>query len=313
MSVLTKITWPDGKRFAFTVFDDTDLTTVHNGPPVYEFLLDCGMHTTKSVWPLQGDDEPVYGGSTCADEEYLGWIRTLATQGFEIGYHNATFHSSKRPQAIAGLERFNELFGAYPKVFANHARCTDSIHWGDDRVSGVNKFAYNLLTRYRHHGQFQGTDPKSAFFWGDACKEHITYVRNFVYADINTLAACPPMIYHDPDRPFVNYWFASSEGANCQSFCRTIAEENQDRLEEEGGACIMYTHFGREDFLQNGRLDPLFVRLMERLSKQNGWFVPVSTLLDHIRRQRGHHVISHRERRALEWRWLREKVFRGTT
>ncbi len=313
MSAVPRITWPEGKKFAFTVFDDTDLTTVHNGPPLYGFLHDCGVITTKSVWPIKGGDEPVFGGSTCADEEYLAWVRQLAAQGFEIGYHNATFHSSKRPQAIGGLTRFVELFGHYPNVFANHAWCMDSIHWGDERLSGLNKLAYNLLTRYRHHGQFRGTDEFSEYFWGDKCKERVRYVRNFVYSDINTLKACPAMPYHDKDRPFVNYWFASSEGANCRLFCRTVSEENQDRLEEEGGACIMYTHFGREDFLQNGRLDPEFVRLMQRLSKKNGWFVPVSTLLDHILKQRGDHVISSRERTRLERKWLMEKVFRGTT
>jgi hypothetical protein len=53
--------------------------------------------------------------------------------------------------------------------------------------------------------------------------------------------ACPFMPYDDPLRPCVNYWFASSEGANVHSFARPISEANQDRLEDEGGACIMYT------------------------------------------------------------------------
>ncbi len=313
MSPTTKINWPNGKRFAFTVFDDTDLTTMRNGPELYQFLYDHGVITTKSVWPIKGDDEPVYGGTTCADDEYLAWVRRLSEQGFEIAFHNATFHSSRRAQAIEGLEEFKRLFGTCPNAHANHASCTDAIYWGDNRVSGMNKFAYDLLTQFRHHDQFGGTDETSEFFWGDKCREQIKYVRNFVYTDINTLNACPSMPYHDEERPFVNYWFASSEGANGHSFCKTISEKNQDRLEEEGGACIMYTHFGREEFRQNGRLHPEFVRLMERLSRKNGWFVPVSALLDHIQLQRGHYVISARERGQLERKWLLEKVFRGTS
>lgn len=309
----TRTTWPDGKHFAFTVFDDTDLTTLENGPPVYRLLADLGVITTKSVWPLKGTGEPLFEGSTCKDPEYLAWVRSLAAQGFEIAYHNATFHSSERPQAIAGLERFKELFGSYPCAHANHAGCMDSIHWGDNRVSGANRLAYNLLTRFRHRGRFRGTDTSSPYFWGDMCREHISYVRNFVFTDINTLNACPCMPYHDENRPFVNHWFASSEGANCRLFCKTIAEKNQDRLEEQGGACIMYTHFGREDFLRDGKPDPEFVRLMTRLSRKNGWFVPVSTLLDHIRQQRGEHTITPHERTRLERKWLAEKVFRGTT
>ena len=143
----------------------------------------------------------------------------------------------------------------------------------------------------------------------------MTYVRNFVFTDINTLKVCPQMPYHDLSRAYVNQWFASSEGPDRRSFCRTIAEENQDRLESEGGACIMYTHFGAPDFLERGRLHAGFVKLMTRLAAKNGWFVPVSTLLDHIRRLRGEHVITPRERNCLERRWLLEKAFltRGTT
>ena len=64
------------------------------------------------------------------------------------------------------------------------------------------------------------------------------------FPEINTLRACPIMPYHDPQRPFVNQWYASSEGANCASFNAMLTEAAQDRLEAEGGACIMYTHFG---------------------------------------------------------------------
>ena len=39
----------------------------------------------------------------------------------------------------------------------------------------------------------------------------IEQVRNFVFSDINTLKSCPYMPYQDPTKPYVNYWFASSE------------------------------------------------------------------------------------------------------
>jgi hypothetical protein len=133
-----------------------------------------------------------------------------------------------------------------------------------------------------------------------------------VFDEINTLAVCPYMPYHDPTRPWVRYWFASSEGAKYPSFARMVCEANQDRLEEEGGACIMYTHFGH-GFLDGGRLHPRFIALMERLAAKNGWFVPVSTLLDYLRAQRTDHVLTNAQRRELEWRWLRHKVGRGTS
>jgi len=134
-----------------------------------------------------------------------------------------------------------------------------------------------------------------------------------VYCNLNTLRACPWIPYHDPDRPFVNAWFASSEGPNLHAFLRMLSEANQDRLEAEGGACIMYTHFA-SGFHVDGRLDPTFRRLMTRLAAKPGWFVPVATLLDHLRlRSPGSGTITARQRGRLERAWLRHKIALGGT
>ena len=95
-------------------------------------------------------------------------------------------------------------------------------------------------------------------------------------------------------------------------FTRTIAEKNQDRLEAEGGACIMYTHFGK-GFFEKGKLDARFQHLMERLSRKPGWFVPVSTLLDYLLDVRGPHALTARERWQLEMKWLARKLMAGGT
>lgn len=307
--MIPKIKWPDGKDFAFTVFDDPDLDTVENTATMYSFLEDLGMRTTKAIWPIRGKNIPKVGGVTCEDERYLKLVLDLKGQGFEIGLHNATYHTSDRNQTTRGLETFRQYFGHDPSSMANHTGCQESIYWGNARVSGIRRLVYNLLNlRFKGSNHvFQGHIKESALFWGDLCREKIKYVRNFVYGDMNTLKACPVMPYHDPARSFVNYWFASSEGANVDSFNMTVSEENQDRLAAEGGACIMYTHFAYH-FLENGEMNGRFRKLMHRLSKMNGWFVPVSTLLDYILLTRGHHVISQHERKTLESRWMWHKI-----
>ena len=95
-------------------------------------------------------------------------------------------------------------------------------------------------------------------------------------------------------------------------FVECISEAAQDRLEAEGGACIMYTHFA-SGFQDHGRLNRQFQTLMEKLATKNGWFVPAGTLLDHLLATNGHHDIANHERRRLERNWLREKIFVGTT
>jgi hypothetical protein len=132
-------------------------------------------------------------------------------------------------------------------------------------------------------------------------------VRNFSFNEINTLKVCPQMPYHDPSRPFVRYWFASSNGSHVHPFCETLKEANIDRLVEEGGACILYTHFGC-NFAESNKVNSRVKEILTYLSHQNGWFVPVSQLLDHLGKTKGHHNISTKERMALERRWLWETV-----
>jgi hypothetical protein len=133
-----------------------------------------------------------------------------------------------------------------------------------------------------------------------------------VYADINTLRMNPWMPYVDPQRPYVRNWYSASEGNKAPAFLKTLQDESQDRLEEEGGACIMYTHFGH-GYVQNGKLNPEFRRTMERLAGKNGWFVAVSTLLDFLAKTKGPTTLTNGLRRKLESRWLWEKIFRGTS
>ncbi|MCD4727882.1 MAG: hypothetical protein K8R46_09485 [Pirellulales bacterium] len=168
------------------------------------------------------------------------------------------------------------------------------------------------MTRFQNRRKYQGHVEGDSFFWGDVCKQRIKYFRNFVFQDINTLQACPAMPYHDPLKPYVNYWFAASDGHDIDAFNRCLDEPKQDRLEEDGGACIMYTHYAK-GFRESRGLNPRFEELMRRLAKKNGWFVPVGVLLDHLLARRARQQITDAERRRLELRWLWEKIFVGTT
>jgi hypothetical protein len=302
--------WPDGKDFAFTIFDDPDLDTVHNVRTVYSFLGDLGLRTTKAVWPIRGGARPYVGGTTCEDRDYLQCMRVLQEKGFEIALHNVTYHTSIREETSRGLDVFRQLFGHYPFSMANHTGCSESIYWGRARVSGTQRVIYDLLRLKpdRHNSFFQGHIENSPLFWGDLCQAKIKYVRNFALSDINTLKACPAMPYRDPARPYVNYWFAASEGPSLTSFNKTLSEANQDRLASEGGACIIYTHLA-SGFVERGKLNGRFKSLMERISSMNGWFVPVHTLLDYILQVRGEHTITRAERIHLERKWLWHKVF----
>lgn len=307
-----RVTWPDGRAFAFTVFDDTDNATIANVKPVYELLAELGIRTTKSVWAIEAQGEPDIGGTTCDDADYRDWTLALRDQGFEIGSHGATSLTSPREQVARSLERFREIYGHPPAALANHAFCEELIYWGPERVTGIYRLAYHAMTRFRWRGVFRGHIEGDPLFWGDLCRDEVAYVRNFTYADVDTLAACPQMPYHDPKRPYVKAWFASSEGADVTAFNACLSEANQDRLEAEGGACIMYTHFA-SGFVEDGRLNPRFEALIRRLAARNGWFVPVTPLLDHLKGPGGPVTITGRQRARLERRWLLSKMRVGSS
>ena len=305
------ISWPHGRRFAFTIFDDPDAQTLAASRLVYGLLADLGLRTTIAVWPLPPSRSVNSAGETCGNPAYVEHVRGLQSLGFEVSFHNAAPQTSSRQETLDGLDRFRHLFGCDPDSMANHYN-GEALYWGPARLGGARQLLYLWLTRYstanRHFGDVAG----HPWFWGDLCRERIRYCRNFIFSDLNTLRACPWMPYYDPARPWVRRWFAGTEAAHGPSFRKAVAEANQDRLEEQGGAAILYTHFGH-GFVENGKLNPEFVRLMERMSRKNGWFVPVRTLLDHLAAQRGVFTLSDRVRRSIEWRWLAEKVFRGTS
>jgi hypothetical protein len=303
-TVANAVEWPDGKAFAFSIVDDTDGATLQDVPAVYALLADLGFRTTKSIWTLRGGDRD---GLACDDPRYCAWAEGLQEEGFEVALHNVASRTSPRPRTIEGIERFRAIFGAYPSVHVNHGVCRENIYWGSGRVSGRNRVLYDVLSRHSHFKVFEGHVEDSPLFWGDVCHDTVKYVRNFVHGDINTRRYCPEMPYHDPQRPYVRYWFASTEGPNVEKFVEKLCDANLDRLVAERGTCIMYTHFAA-GFAPHGELDPRFVRVMRRLSSLNGWFVPVTTLLDHLLAANGHHEITDAERSRLERRWLVHKV-----
>ena len=52
---------------------------------------------------------------------------------------------------------------------------------------------------------------------------------------------------------------------------------------------------------------------MTKLSKRDGWFVTVSTLLEFLKRENKNAEINSEQRRALEWKWLFDKLILGST
>lgn len=307
-----RIVWPEGKQFAFTIFEDPDSHSLAMSREAYSFLSDQGFRTTAGVWVLDpGDARRNSNGETCENPQYRAWIQELQERGFEIGLHSVAPADSTRAEVELGLARYREYFGHDPVTMANHYN-TDAMYWGRARLSGVNRLIYDASILGRGRRRFCGECENHPSFWGDLCRDHVQYCRNFVFRELNTLKACPVMPYHDPDRPYVNQWYASAEASNLPRFLERVTDEAVDRLEEEGGAAILYTHFGH-GYFDSGSLDERFKRVMTRVAKKNGWFVPVRTLLEFLKTQGNGRTISREERNRMEREWLWTKFRHGTS
>jgi hypothetical protein len=135
-----------------------------------------------------------------------------------------------------------------------------------------------------------------------------------VFDELDALAVCPEQPYHDPAKPYVNYWFTSADGNEIRCFLKNFTEERIRRLEDSGGLCIAYVHFAY-GFMSDGVIHPEFRKRMELIASLNGWFVPAKEILDHLRQGADRHerAITQTRLRQLESKWLFEKLLKGTT
>jgi hypothetical protein len=299
--------FPEGRRFAFTIIDDTDVATVENVQPIYRLLEQLGMRATKTVWGTSCPEgsKNFSSSQTLEDPAYRDFVIDLRNRGFEIAWHGATMESSVRERTIEGLERFREALGTYPRTYANHALNQENLYWGPDRVDNrILKTLYvKLLAQDPEY--FEGQNEGSAFWWGDLCASHIDYVRNLTFDEINLLRVNPSLPYHDPSRPLVRWWFSAADAEGRAEFNELLKPMNQDRLRREGGVCIVATHFGK-GFVRDGAVHPRTRTLLESLAGADGWFPPVAELLDWLVAQRRTREIPEREWERMQWRWARD-------
>jgi len=276
--------FPGGKRFAFSILDDTDDSTLENVKPVYDLLGELGFRTTKTVWPVDCPEgsKLFFAAETLQDEHYLRFVHSLVAKGFGLTWHCATMESSDRARTVSGLEFFQREFGLLPSIHCNHGQNCENIYWGANRYQ--NTFIRTVLRLYaklKRLPEYSGELPESPYFWGDLCRRHFRFVRNFTFSEINMFKYNPHMPYHLKGTPYVQYWFSTANAPKVDSFNRLLIRENIDRLMREAGVCIVSTHLGKE-FAMGGKVNQQTVDILRYLATLPGWFVPVSEILEYL-------------------------------
>jgi hypothetical protein len=298
--------YPGGKRFAFTIVDDTDGATLENVQPVYHCLRDLGFRTTKTVWiwPPRNETAASHArGDTLQRGAYREFVESLKERGFEIALHNVTGESNRRDQILEGLDAFRLLFGHDPRMNIQHEKNEENLYFefaqDDTRLRAefstrAGRWIQRSMRRLRHHPlettkphRCSGEDPDSPYFWGDLCRSRIQYVRTNVFLrDLDTVHSSPRMPFHHAGSPWVNYWFDCSNGGDLERFTELLREEKVHRLLYAQGCALVYTHFGK-GFCEEGprgfQLHALVRRQLEWVAgRADGWFATASEILDRL-------------------------------
>jgi hypothetical protein len=303
------IEFPEGKRFAFTIVDDTDMVTLQRARPLYELLHRYGLRTTKTIWMRESSDlsHPANHGDSLQDPDYRKFIVDLRDRGFEIALHGIRGGSSERADILNGLDEFRDVFGTDARIHVNHSLNRDNVYWGSQRWSFP---PYRWLYSSLRGEQFFGEDPESAHFWGDYLERRVTYVNQFTFSDINLLNVTPSFPYHLPEKPYVNLWFPTANGNNLDTFAELLSNDSLDRLESEGGVTLVYTHLASGSFNRDdGSVQPRFEAIIREVASRDGWFAPASEILDYLQAQPGWQAEpSWRERIRLETIFLWDSI-----
>lgn len=309
----TIMKFPQDKRFAFTILDDTDDSTLENVAPVYDALRAHGIRTTKTVWPVDCPEgsRNFFAADTLQRKPYLDFVRRLRADGFEIAFHGATMESSRRERTIQALEILKREFGEYPTLYCNHGHNRDNLYWGARRFRTSLLRALGGLLRKEGGSYYLGDVEGSEYFWGDLCRRHIRYVRNWTFPRLNMLEVNPEMPYRLPNTPYVNLWFSTADAPDVGEFVRLVSRDALHRLERTGGLCIISTHFGK-GFARDGVLDPRVAGIFQDLGRMPGWYVPVSEMLDYLVETQGRgRTLGYLKAAMLESRFLVERVWRA--
>jgi hypothetical protein len=205
--------YPEGKRFAFSIVDDTDCGTVQTLEPVYAVLRELGLRTTKTVWVRRSSmpDQFDVNSETLESPGYLDFVRALKADGFEIAMHTAA------PGARCAPRRSPRTTGSGPLrrgpvMNVNHSMNRENLYWGRHRLDGALRAILYDRTAGRH--VFEGHVENSPTSGETSAGRGTRYV-GLHRAGIDALAAKPSMPYHDPRRPHVALWYPRATEKMC--------------------------------------------------------------------------------------------------
>ena len=281
-----KLTWLPGRHEAgIAISDDPDNGAIAGFKKIYDLLQRLHFPTSRAMWvfdPVEPTGTPSlpirFFAPTLSDPECLEYCKELHQKDFEICLHGASSGNNTRERTIAAIEFMEREIGPL-RTFICHSKNAENLYWDHKCVPlPFLSFLVGLYSKNSCFGEVKGSN----YFWGDICRNKVSYIRLFRTRQINTLAFNPSMPYHDFHMPYVNYWFSATKGY----LPRVCAPGRIDSLCKQRGAGIIYQYLHKY-VDANGSIDPRVQESLERMAGDRRIFIsPVSLLLDRLRQAR---------------------------
>jgi hypothetical protein len=280
-----KVLWPAYPyKAGFCITDDTDAAAFEQIKTVYDFLVNQGFLTTKTVWPFPPSahcgippaPQSTLRGVTLEDKRYLDYCKMLSSKGFEICLHGASAGNNLRESTMQAFH-FLKSEIRHSDTFICHSKNADNIYW-NEKITSL--FPFHYLLKLVSHYKCSGEVLTSPYFWGDMCHKHINQIRLYRTRRMNTLKKNPSMPYFCPNRPFVNSWFSATK----RSLGDCTIKENQERLINENGLTVLYQYLHRYASTDGKILNRQFTDAIESLLSNDR--IKVDTVSNAMRRLR---------------------------
>jgi len=167
---------------------------VENIKPIYDLLETLGFRTSKTAWMKKcvGRSKNFYRSQTMEEPEYAEYVHSLKKRD------SRSVSTAPRWNRVLGINfgcpgKIQGTFRGIPEDSLQPCRKQGQPLLGSGTVQHAGIPSCLQIDPFFESTLLSGQDPESDFFWGDACRNHIKYMRNFCYDEVNVLKINPSM------------------------------------------------------------------------------------------------------------------------
>jgi len=203
----------------------------------------------------------------------------LWSMGYEMNYHTTSSIEDNRTKTLKGFEIYKNLFGEYPKLYVDHGPTSENPEHITAQGSNVSSPYYliDILDKY------------SKYLWPGFIT-HRGAVNLFNYSESGKnfpFFVCDnyrPILYEVNGTVVRAWFFIRNDFPNADPIVQYLTYEAIDKLEEEYGLNIMYTHMHNWLYASGGKiyLNKTVADRIRYVTTKNIWIDLPTVVMDYL-------------------------------